>query len=303
MKDTQQIIFAFFILAFFGSAATTFGQSVKSAVCPDMLNNSHEPANIIVTICSHESGMVSMIQPRLYLRLFTNGRMEFETGGSNFDSLSLIEMNVDMKEVEAISKLIRQPDFQNANAEYPKFENRADSSLKLTIAAQTGGQDKKIVVNNFSTSDKDNKKNYPPALLALLEKVAELNIKTFDEISKFWAENPPIEKVEPQIFDYEGTLEEGKTYRGIVYSNNRQLLSFAVPLKVPFHHADRVEWVNQAKFFFLDENRIVFQVKFKDTKQMTPTRWNTTYSCEILNLEESRTDRSKVKTRKTINKM
>jgi hypothetical protein len=297
MKDTQQIIFAFLVSAFFLFAATTFGQSVKSAVCPDLSDGTYEPENIIVTICSHESRMAPLIQPRLYLRLLTYGRMEFETE-NNSGSLSLLEMNVDSKDVEAIAKIVREPDFQNADAEYPKFQNRTDSSLKLTIVVNVHGLEKKKVVNNFSTSDKDNKDHYPPALLTFLEKISELNIKKWEEIVKFRAKNPPIERIEPQIIDYEGTLEEGKTYRGIVYSTKRQALSLAVPLKIPFHHADRIEWVNQAKFFFPAENRIVFRVKSKDTKQMTPNRWNTTYSCEILTLEESRTDRTKVKKRR-----
>ena len=295
MKRIYRMIFAFLIFTVLGVMTTVFAQTVNSAVCADLSKDSLESKDIVVTICSHESGMAPLIQPRLYLRLFKDGRMQFETD-NNSGSLSLLEMNVNTQDVEAIAKLVRQPDFLTSNAEYPIFQIWTDSSLKLTISVKS--QEKQIIVNNFTDSDQDNKKHYPPSLLALLEKISELNVRKWDEISKFRAKNPPTEKIEPQIVDYEGTLEEGKIYRAIVYSNKQQTLSLAVPLKIPLHHADRIEWVNQAKFFFLAENRIVFRVKLKDTKQMTPNRWNTTYSCEILNLEESRTDRTKVKSRR-----
>jgi hypothetical protein len=300
MKDTQQIIFAVLMLAFFGAMATVFGQSVKSAVCSDS-KDLPESEDTILTICSHESGMAPLIQPRLYLRLLTNGRMEFETE-NNSGSLSMIAINLEIKDAETIGKLVRQTDFLNAAAEYPVFQKWTDSSLKLTITVKADGREKQVVVNNFTASDIENKENYPASLLALLEKIAELNIKKWDEIAKFRAKNPPSERVEPQIIDYDGTLDEGKTYRAIVYSNRRQLLSLAVPLKIPLHHADRIEWINQSKFFFLEENRIVFRVISKDTKQMTPNRWNTTYLCEILNLEESniKAAKSKKKNKLTI---
>lgn len=280
------------ILITFFLSALTLAQGKKSSVCAGSSKDSSALKNVILTVCGHESGMAPLIQPRLYLRLFSDGRAEYETtteydepAGDASDGLLLQEMNVDKQDVEAIGKFVRQSDFLNSNAEYPIFQRWTDSSLKLIIIVSTEGREKRIVVNNFTDSDKDNKSHYPASLLALLEKKSELNVKKWAEIAAIRAKNTASKKGAPEIVEYQGWLEEGKTYRAIVYSDKRRVWSLAVPLKIPFHHAARIEWKNQDKFFMSKENHIVFRVISKEVKRIGRSRWNTTYSCEISNVE------------------
>ncbi|HEY0386381.1 MAG TPA: hypothetical protein VGC64_10235, partial [Pyrinomonadaceae bacterium] len=67
-----------------------------------------------------------------------------------------------------------------------------------------------------------------------------------------------------------------------------------VPLRIPFHHAARIEWVNLREFPELVKavgkdcrRRIVFSVIAQETfKVAGQYRWDTTYRCRILRVEE-----------------
>lgn len=94
--------------------------------------------------------------------------------------------------------------------------------------------------------------------------------------------------------EFDGRLEEGITYRAFVICDQEQELKTIVPLRIPFHHAARIEWLNLREFPQLDKaknarcrQQIVFKVIKRETiKVAGQNRWNTTYRCRILAIEK-----------------
>jgi hypothetical protein len=93
--------------------------------------------------------------------------------------------------------------------------------------------------------------------------------------------------------EFEGWLKEETTYRALVVCDRVEELRTVVPLRLPFHHAARIEWTNLPEFPQLDKakgndckRRIVFKVvALKTTKVAGQYRWNTTYQCRIIAVE------------------
>ncbi|HEX8492348.1 MAG TPA: hypothetical protein VF658_05865 [Pyrinomonadaceae bacterium] len=93
--------------------------------------------------------------------------------------------------------------------------------------------------------------------------------------------------------EFAGTLEEGFTYRALVIFDETQEWRLIAPLKLPYHHAGRVEWLNLKDFPELTKQQpaarlkqFVFKVvEKKIIKVAGQYRWNTTYHCRIIALE------------------
>jgi hypothetical protein len=93
--------------------------------------------------------------------------------------------------------------------------------------------------------------------------------------------------------EFEGTLAEGSTYRAMVECDREQAWRTVQPLRIPFHHAARIEWLNRREFPELlrasgkdCRRRIVFNVVAQETIKVSGQyRWNTTYRCRILRVE------------------
>lgn len=99
---------------------------------------------------------------------------------------------------------------------------------------------------------------------------------------------------EPGPIEFDGTLEEGITYRALVVCDREQELRTIIPLRIPFHHAARIEWLNLREFPQLRkaknarcQQQILFKVDSKEIiKVAGQKRWNTTYRCLVLALEK-----------------
>lgn len=83
---------------------------------------------------------------------------------------------------------------------------------------------------------------------------------------------------------FDGHLEAEKTYELV---SDDALTSFRPPsLKLPFHHAGRVEWADDALARVPKGRvRLVFAVETIDVVRMTSTRWNSTYHCRLISAE------------------
>ena len=89
--------------------------------------------------------------------------------------------------------------------------------------------------------------------------------------------------------EFEGYLEEGRTYRAVVVCDKNGRWRPRLPIKVPSHHAARIDWLNLKDFPQLRgvdphdcQRRIVFKVVSKETVKVNgQRRWNTTYRCLI----------------------
>lgn len=93
--------------------------------------------------------------------------------------------------------------------------------------------------------------------------------------------------------EFEGRLEKGSTYRALVTCDKDEEWRAVVPLRLPFHHAARIEWTNLRQFPQLNKaknddclRRIIFRVVARETvKVFGQYRWNTTYQCSIIAVE------------------
>src|SRR5258707_8026117 len=123
--------------------------------------------NVLLTICNHERGMAPLPQPQLYLKLYRDGRGEYETASGTSSLLDLKEFQISSEELREIMSLGNAADFQKADASYPVFHQSDDSSLETTITFSAKGAAKRIVLANFYAADPDNKKRYPVSLIQL----------------------------------------------------------------------------------------------------------------------------------------
>ena len=178
MKAVFLIIFVMLFLPFL-----SFAQR-ENSVCLEPATNDDSADPIILTVCNEGQGMTALPQIRLYFRLYQSGCVEYEinpdynpeAGEANY-KLVIKKTKVDEKEAAEIIKLGRESDFQKAKSEYPRFQMWTDSSLITTMIFKNQTREKKIVVNNYSSYDKENDKHYPAALLKMLQKIDALRPK------------------------------------------------------------------------------------------------------------------------------
>lgn len=166
-------LFAFFFLL--TASVTALGQRITvSSICsPETV----QPADVVLTICTHEMGMTSFLQPKLDLRLFADGRAEYEVAppADNYPNqtnfvMVVKQFNADPKALTAIRELGRQPDFQNAKASYPHYQAGMDVSIETTITFYSDGKAKSIKLVNASFRDTPEQKKLPVSLVKLQDK-------------------------------------------------------------------------------------------------------------------------------------
>ena len=150
----------------------------SSMVCP-----AKEPVadDVALTVCNHLSGMVPRPQPRLYLRLYADGRGEIEIGAppprtGPYMKQTLLKkvFHVDADEVAEIRRLGRMADFQSAKDVYRPYAIATDTALSTTVMFNDRGASKKIIVNNFSYSIAYDTKHYGLSFCSLMARVEEL---------------------------------------------------------------------------------------------------------------------------------
>jgi hypothetical protein len=89
--------------------------------------------------------------------------------------------------------------------------------------------------------------------------------------------------------EFNGDLKEGSTYRAAIARGEDGEWRTIVPLKMPRHHAARIEWLNLKDHPELNQPeprsqplRIDFTVVRRETRKVTGQyRWNTVYYCRI----------------------
>ena len=71
-------------------------------------------------------------------------------------------------------------------------------------------------------------------------------------------------------------------------ANNEVEPKLSSRLKMPLHHAARIEWLNAGKFPRLraaGHTFITFRVVSRDIRKIGVNRWNDIYTCESLDLQ------------------
>ncbi|MEO6391104.1 MAG: hypothetical protein ABIP75_04575 [Pyrinomonadaceae bacterium] len=166
----------FIFLAILGLWLTPFaavGQVTVKSACS---RGAEQPANLVLTICKEEHGMTSFLQPQLYLRLYSDGRAEYEVvppGPYGADQrvfvMQLKQFQVTLDEVEEIRALGRMPDFQSAPEFVPYYQFGMDVSIQKTIVLVDQGATKTIILGTDNPHDRDARKKFPSSLSLLLE--------------------------------------------------------------------------------------------------------------------------------------
>lgn len=178
-------------LAAFGAPMKLILLAATAALClPLMVRAQRAPSNSVctqdefetdralLTVCTHERGMAPLLQPRLFLRVYADGRGEYETDPPSregvYDSrLILKQFCVSIDELNAIRSYSETSEFQNGPNAFPAFRMGNDSSRETTVTYRNDRQTNRIVLQNFWTADFDSKKFYPAAVFGLME-TAEL---------------------------------------------------------------------------------------------------------------------------------
>jgi hypothetical protein len=92
-----------------------------------------------------------------------------------------------------------------------------------------------------------------------------------------------------EAVEFNGDLKEGSTYRAAIARGEDGEWRTIVPLKMPRHHATRIEWLNLKDYPALNQpeprsqpRQIVFTVVRRETRKVAGQyRWNTVYYCRI----------------------
>lgn len=96
-----------------------------------------------------------------------------------------------------------------------------------------------------------------------------------------------------EALEFTGTLEKGTTYRALVKRDRTNEWHTVSRLKLPYHHAGRIEWLNLKDFPELNKpsrgpllKHFVFKVTEEEVYKVSgQRRWNTTYYCRIVAVE------------------
>jgi hypothetical protein len=269
------------ILCLFAVAASVFGQRKETSICAGTADT-----KAVLTICDRGKGMHSFFGLQLFLRVYPDGRAEYEkhppaTEGHWEEGQRLIKQTfkIDASWVAEIVKLGDAKDFQEAKADYPVFRIWTDSGLETAIVYRdqdNNYREKKVVVHNYMSGDENNYNHYPTSLVTLLSLAEELRTG---------------KKRVPKFTAYDGRLEVGDTYRGQVNFDDAYGMRLTAFPRLPYHHSVMYSWPNVKDFPALDADKgfgarwVVFKVVDKKIARVDKNRWTTTFTMQIVEVE------------------
>jgi hypothetical protein len=140
------------------------------------LDKESDRDDVILTICHHARGMVARPQPRLYLRVYTDGHAEYEINKPGHAGSTLVkrEFCINGTEVQEIVRLGMEPDLRSAKSSYEVIHKGIDSYLETTVIFK-GAEDRKYIeLLNYAAGREDNFKHYPDSLNRLMYLAEEL---------------------------------------------------------------------------------------------------------------------------------
>ncbi len=266
----------------------TLAQHKENSVCSEPAKRTPlTRPQPVLTICNQGRGMTALPALRLYLRVFADGTAEYEENPSwkenvaGMDNFRLVKraFKTSAAQVEEIKRLGAEDDFLSAKGDYPVFRIWTDSGLETTVIFNWESIHKRTMLKNFQLGDKDNEKNYPASLVALL--------RVADEVRNSKGPKP----VTPVPLEYKGFLQVGKAYRGRVNFGDAYGMRLTPAPKLPFHHSVLYTWTNVKDFPELDPDKdfgvrtIVFRVMDKKIEPLRKNQWTTAFTIEIVRVE------------------
>ena len=93
--------------------------------------------------------------------------------------------------------------------------------------------------------------------------------------------------------EFDGLIQKGPTYRAQISYDKEQGWRTVVKLRLPYHHAARIEWINLSEYPILEKpveharrQRILFIMESREVVKVPgQERWNTTYRCRVIAVE------------------
>jgi hypothetical protein len=161
----------FFLLALLAAVLPVSAQAQQSETTSVCLRDT--PPGLLLNICGHERGMAPTPQPRLYLRIYKDGRGEYEASKS-WNTLVKKNFNINDEDLRELNSLSAAASLETTIERYPAYHHGIDSSRELTVDIHADGAQKRIILTNFFATDRENKKHYPASLISLMEKVEEI---------------------------------------------------------------------------------------------------------------------------------
>lgn len=134
------------------------------------------PANsdaVLVEIARIGRGMTWPLIPQLFLRVYNDGRIEYESLEGN--KLILKKAELDATTMERLRRIIEARDLAESRLEYPMLERVSDALMKACVSYKAGGgQLRQILVVNYAPDHSRAKDYYPPSLVELLRMVEQI---------------------------------------------------------------------------------------------------------------------------------
>lgn len=192
--------------------------TTKSTACPFEKSIANPP---LITICTHERGMVVLPQPQLFLRIFADGTAEYETGWNEhpgYAATRSVKKTLKLTEDEKteIKGLVANAEVLGADADYPVFRQWVDSSMVTTLTIRRSTGSKTVILRNFSEGDGENKLHYPKPLIQLMETAILIRERGLGLVRKI----PNISYCELMKNRYEYLNKKIEIYADLEYSYN-----------------------------------------------------------------------------------
>jgi hypothetical protein len=121
-------------------------------------------------------GMASPQGKHLYLRVYSDGRVEYESERMVKARLEYFTQRsiLSAREIKELSDYLNDRDVQALAKEYPPIEIPIDHAIDLTVAITRTNRTQTIVVRNFSPTSPRASGAYPTSLIGLLCKIERL---------------------------------------------------------------------------------------------------------------------------------
>ena len=108
------------------------------------------PSGVLLNICRHERGMAPMPQPKLYLRIYKDGRAEYESH-KTWGVLVKNKFRISDEDFVEIARLAAVEDLRKALERYPVYRRGVDSTSEMTVDIYPQADPKRIVLTKTST--------------------------------------------------------------------------------------------------------------------------------------------------------
>jgi hypothetical protein len=135
-------------------------------------------APAILEVIDHYQGMWPFAGKYIHLRLFGNGRYEYEKLRKSVDNSKWEavrqEGQLSPQQLADIIQLVKNKSFIDAREKYRELWHGIDALYNVSISYSHNQERKQILLINFDPKNEQAKNYYPESVLKLMKKVEEL---------------------------------------------------------------------------------------------------------------------------------